>query len=220
VTIPHKSAIIPYLDELDESAQAAGAVNTVKNEDGRLTGYNTDGDGLVRSLAEDLDFTPGVEDIVVAGAGGAARGAIAALCRAGARRIIIFNRTTSKGVELAESLGDRYSNTEILAAESALELKNYLKKAALLVNTTSVGMNREVMPVVDVADLPIDAKVYDMVYSPPVTPLLRQTAELGLRGANGLGMLASQGELAFKIWTGIFPPTGLMKSALINICAY
>lgn len=219
VTIPHKSAIIPCLDELDETAEAAGAVNTVKNIDGRMVGYNTDGDGLVRALAEDLEFVPGQGTILIAGAGGAARGAVAALCRAGAGRIVIFNRTADRAVELAESLGSRYGNTEILVAKNETEVKKYAQRASLLVNTTSAGMKQEVLPFIELADLPIDAKVYDMVYSPPVTPLLSQASALGIRGVNGLGMLAGQGELAFKIWTGIFPPPGLMKSTLANICA-
>ena len=93
VTIPHKTTIIPFLDRLDESAESAGAVNTVQLSGTSLIGYNTDGDGLVDSLATDLAFSPGAEQILVIGAGGAARGAIAALCRAGAKRIIISNRS-------------------------------------------------------------------------------------------------------------------------------
>jgi shikimate dehydrogenase len=219
VTIPHKSSIIPFLDSLDVSAQSASAVNTVKNEEGRLVGYNTDGDGLVRSLAEDLDFLPGDGDIVVIGAGGAARGAIASLCRAGTGRIIVFNRTPANAFEMVENLGLGRTDTEILIAADELELKFYMKKAQLLINTTSVGMNHEMLPFVELADLPDNAKIYDMVYAPAVTPLLHQAGEIGLRAANGLGMLAGQGELAFQIWTGILPPSGLMKSCLVSICA-
>lgn len=219
VTIPHKSSIMPLLDDLDESAQSACAVNTVKNEDGRLIGYNTDGDGLVRSLAEDLEYSPGDGDIVIIGAGGAARGAVASLCRAGVGRIIIFNRTPARAVELVESLQAGHCNTEILIAADSSELKSYMKKASLLINTTSVGMNQDMLPFVDLGDMPNNAKIYDMVYSPAVTPLLRQACEMRLRAVNGLGMLVGQGELAFQIWTGILPPSGLMKSYLLNICA-
>jgi len=218
VTIPHKSSIIPYLDGLDVSAQSACAVNTVKNVDGRLIGFNTDGDGLVRSLAEDLDFLPGDGDIVVIGAGGAARGAVASLCRAGASRVIIFNRTPARALELVESFSLMSCTTEILIAADSSELKAYMKNASLLINTTSVGMNQDVLPFVDLADLSNNGRIYDMVYAPSVTPLLHQASKIGLRAANGLGMLAGQGELAFQIWTGILPPSGLMKSCLLNIC--
>jgi shikimate dehydrogenase len=120
---------------------------------------------------------------------------------------------------LVESLHPINGNTEILIAADTLELKAYMKMASLLINTTSVGMNQDMLPYVDLADLPNSAKIYDMVYAPSVTPLLQQAREIGLRAANGLGMLAGQGELAFQIWTGILPPSGLMKSCLANICA-
>src|SRR5512133_1940020 len=123
VTIPHKTAVMPYLDDLDDSAVAAGAVNTVKNESGRFVGYNTDGDGLVRSLSEDLDFVPQNSSIVIIGAGGAARGAIAALCRAGTKRIIIANRTFDKAVDLASVMSTRYPGTELSIATGCEDLQ-------------------------------------------------------------------------------------------------
>lgn len=212
VTIPHKTAIIPHLDELDESAQSAGAVNTVHLRDGRLIGFNTDGDGFVRSLAEDLGHViNGSETIVVIGAGGAARGAVAALCRAGAGRIIIVNRSYDKAVALAQEMSFRYPGASILTSGRDQVSERHLGSASLLVNTTSLGMKGEKIGFVDLAGLPESAKVYDMVYSPAETPLLREAASIGIGGANGLGMLAAQGELAFQIWTGKEPPHGLMK---------
>ena len=218
VTIPHKVNVMEYLDGLDESAQAAGAVNTVLNDRGRLMGYNTDGDGLVASLAEELGFSPGAGTIVIAGAGGAARGAVAALCRAGARRIVIVNRGRERALELAQSLGGRYGATEIIPTGGAGEPKPWLEGAALVVNTTSLGMNGESIPFLPLSGLPPTSAVYDMVYAPPVTPLLREAAALGLRCANGLGMLAAQGELAFRIWTGRTAPSGVMKGVLSGVC--
>lgn len=214
VTIPHKIAVMAHLDALDESAEAAGAVNTVLNNEGRLIGYNTDGDGLVRSLAEDLGFTPGCGTIVIVGAGGAARGAIAALCRAGAGRIVIVNRGWERALDLAQAMARRYGDTEIIPAADAAELKPWLGETALLVNSTSLGMRDETIPFLRVEDLPRTAAVYDMVYAPDVTPLLREAAGRGLNCANGLGMLAAQGELAFRIWTGTLPPPGVMKGVL------
>lgn len=218
VTIPYKTAVMPYLDELDDTAVAAGAVNTVKNSSGRLIGYNTDGDGLVKSLADDLDFMPQNSSVVIIGAGGAARGAVAALCRAGAKRIVIANRTQDRANELASLMSARYSGTELSIASGYEGLHDHLSQADVLVNTTSLGMNDETIPFIRLQDLSRSARVYDMVYSPPVTPLLREATGAGLKGANGLGMLAAQGELAFTIWTGVIPPSGLMRSAIDAIC--
>lgn len=219
VTIPHKTAVMSYLDDVDESAVAAGAVNTVKNNSGRFIGYNTDGDGLVRSLAADLDFVPQGHSIVIIGAGGAARGATAALCRAGARRIIIANRTRDRAIELTSVMSARFSGTELSIASDYNGLQECLPNIDLVVNTTSLGMNNENIPLLHLGSLPRTARVYDMVYSPYVTPLLREAAARGLKSANGLGMLAAQGELSFTIWTGSVPPSGLMRSALDAVCA-
>jgi shikimate dehydrogenase len=218
VTIPHKTAIMPYLDDLDVTAEAAGAVNTVKNDCGRLTGYNTDGDGLVRSLSSEFGFRVCGASVAVLGAGGAARGAIAALCRAGAERIIIANRTRERAAELASAMAIRFPDSGLSVVSGFKELEDSLEAVDLLVNTTSLGMNRDTLPCLRLTRLPQTALVYDMVYAPQVTPLLQEAALLGLKGANGLGMLAAQGELAFTIWTGITPPSGLMKSVLDGIC--
>ena len=220
VTIPHKTAIIPYIDDLDDSADAAGAVNTVKNDSGRLVGYNTDGDGLVRSCANELGFNVRGTSIAIVGAGGAARGAIAALCRAGAGRIVIANRTRERASELASAMALRFPDTVLSVVSGFKELEDGLATIDLLVNTTSLGMNRDAVPFLRLANLPRTAMVYDMVYAPALTPLLQEAAGLGLRAANGLGMLAAQGELAFTVWTGNIPPFGLMKSVLDGICDY
>jgi len=218
VTIPHKTAVMKYLDDLDESAVAAGAVNTVKNISGRLIGYNTDGDGLVRSLAEDLGFDPRNSSVAIIGAGGAARGAIEALCRAGARHITIANRTYDRASKLASAMSAGFPGTELSTAPGYEDLQQSLPQIDLLINTTSLGMNRENIPCLRLNALPQTAKVYDMVYSPRITPLLIEASAVGLRGANGLGMLAAQGELAFTIWTGEIPPSGLMRCTLEAIC--
>lgn len=217
VTIPHKVEIMACLDALDESAEVAGAVNTVLNDGEKLIGYNTDGDGFVRSLQDDLDFVPGSGTIILAGAGGAARGALAALCRAGARRIVIINRSLDKAQQLSVLLGQRYTSTEIIPASMKDTITPYLNDAVLFVNTTSLGMKNERIPFVSFEDMPPSMKIYDMVYAPAITPLLRDAADHGLRCANGLGMLAGQGELAFWIWTAVTPPVGVMKTVLATI---
>lgn len=218
VTIPHKTAMLPFLDELDASADDAGAVNTVKNEYGRLIGYNTDGAGLISSLSNELGFNVRGASIAIIGAGGAARGAIAALCRAGAGSIIIANRTCENASELASFMAQKFPDTGLSAVTDLNVLEFYLKDIDLLVNTTSLGMNRDTIPFLNLAWLPSTAGVYDMVYAPLVSPLLEEAAGLGLKGTNGLGMLAAQGELAFSIWTGVTPPSGLMKGVLDGIC--
>jgi len=214
VTIPHKTAIIPFLDRLDESAESAGAVNTVKLCGTSLIGYNTDGDGLVDSLSTDLDYSPGAKLILVVGAGGAARGAIAALCRAGAKRIIISNRSLENARAVMLEMNLRYPETRIDAIRQNQLSEEYLGSASLLLNTTSLGMNGERIEGINLAHLPENAKVYDMVYSYSGTPLVKEASASGLRAVNGLGMLVAQGERAFEIWTGQRPPEGVMRKAL------
>lgn len=215
VTIPHKVSVMAHLDDFDESAQSAGAVNTVVNREGRLIGYNTDGDGVVKSLKEDLGFIPGEDStIVVLGAGGAARGAVAAFCRKGAGTIIIVNRDQEKAQALASFMGERFPATKLLSVWEPSELRTCFASTSLIINTTSLGMKNEQIPYLRLADVPVDSVAYDMVYSPPVTPFLRDAEQRGLKCANGLGMLAGQGEISFRLWTGIEPPPGIMRRAL------
>jgi len=219
VTIPHKTAIIDYLDELDESAADAGAVNTVLVQDGIMTGFNTDGYGLVSSLAEELSYVPGATGtIVIIGAGGAARGAVAALCAAGAARIIVVNRSFDNALRFAEEMTIKYPKTSISVSLQNQIGESDLGSDSLLVNTTSIGMNGESISFIDLAKWPKSAKIYDMVYSPLETSLLREALALGIPAVNGLGMLAAQGERAFNIWTGKTAPRGLMKRVLQSIC--
>ncbi len=217
VTIPHKTAIIPFLDRLEESAEAAGAVNTVQLCGRSLIGYNTDGDGLVDSLQTDLDFSPGAEQILVIGAGGAARGAIAALCRAGAKKIVISNRSVEKAHAVLLDMTARYPDTYIDVIHQSQVNEECLGVTSLLLNTTSLGMNGERIEHINHAQLPKHARVYDMVYSRNGTELVNVASASGLRAVNGLGMLVAQGERAFEIWTGQRPPDGVMRLALDSI---
>jgi shikimate dehydrogenase len=219
VTIPYKTAIMDYLDELDESAVAAGAVNTVLLRDSLLKGYNTDGYGFVSSLADDLNYVAGADSIVVIGAGGAARGAVSALCLAGAERIVVTNRSFNRAVELVEEMRARYPNSNVLVSSQDQISEKHLHTASLLINTTSIGMADDRIGCVDLANMSKGSKIFDMVYSPSETPLLREAASIGIEAVNGLGMLAAQGERAFTIWTGITPPKGLMKRVLKGLCS-
>lgn len=214
VTIPHKTSVIPFLDRLDASAESAGAVNTVQLSGTSLIGYNTDGDGLVDSLSSDLDFIPGEDQIIVVGAGGAARGAIAALCRSGARKILICNRSLENARSVMRDMNNRYPETALDVIGQLQVSRELLRSTSLLLNTTSLGMNGERIEGIALSGLPEHAKVYDMVYSPTGTPLVTEASARGLRAVNGLGMLVAQGERAFEIWTGQKPPAGVMRRAL------
>lgn len=214
VTIPHKTAIIPFLDRLDESADSAGAVNTVKLCGTSLIGYNTDGDGLVDALATELNFLPGADQILVIGAGGAARGAIAALCRSGAKNIVLCNRSLDNARSIMQDMSVRYPATRIDVVDTTQVDCELLGLTSLLLNTTSLGMKGERIEYINITHLPVHAKVYDMVYSSSGTPLVKETSASGLQAVNGLGMLVAQGERAFEIWTGQKPPEGIMRQTL------
>ncbi|MDD2851712.1 MAG: shikimate dehydrogenase [Desulfuromonadaceae bacterium] len=214
VTIPHKTSIIPYLDILDDSAERAGAVNTVHLSGSALIGYNTDGAGLVDSLAEDLDFTPGDDQILVVGAGGAARGAIASLCHCGAKNIVICNRSQHAAETIMENINVLYPDTRIQVISCNQVTKEIASLSSLLLNTTSLGMAGEQIEFIKLGDLQKHAKVYDMVYGTLNTPLVSDALASGLNAVNGAGMLVAQGERAFEIWTGQKPVKGTMKLAL------
>jgi shikimate dehydrogenase len=187
----------------------------VLNQDGRLIGYNTDGAGLVASLEHDLDCRAAGKRIAVLGAGGAARGAVAALAEAGAERVTVINRTVDTARLLVRELQDRLSGKALLAVAGYAELPQVLPETDLLINATSLGLHGEEIAGLDLALLPAAAKVYDMVYGSSMTPLVRAARQRGLAASDGLGMLAAQGELAFHHWTGIAPPAGLMSRTLL-----
>lgn len=219
VTIPHKTAIMPLLDELAPSAVLAGAVNTVVNQGGCLIGHNTDGDGLVVSLKDDLDCMVAGVRVVLIGAGGAARGALAALCRGGVRSVTVANRTLTAADALVASFAADFQETVLQACGFDQSLASVLPQTDLVINATSLGMAGEKIEGLPLALLPDHAKVYDMVYSVPQTRLLHEACSRGLKTANGLGMLVAQGELAFFQWHGRAPAAGIMRNALESFCS-
>jgi shikimate dehydrogenase len=215
VTIPHKVAIMPLLDRIAPEAELIGAVNTVLNRDGVLTGFNTDGLGLLAALAEKLGFISQGKSVLVLGAGGAARSAVASLIVAGASRVELVNRSADKAVELVRLMAPHALGCTLASTEPArLADPGFLQEFDLVVNTTSVGMAGDAFEGLDLSALKPGAAVYDMVYAPPVTPLLAQAERLKIPAANGLGMLVAQGEAAFAIWTGHKAPAGCMEGAL------
>ena len=213
VTIPHKTAIMPLLDAIDEDARIIGAVNTVVNEDGRLTGYNTDVTGFIQALL-DAGFAPQGKTAVLLGAGGAARAVIWGLIKAGVAAIHIGVRNPAKIQPLVREFGAYGTLTASHWEQEDFAAK--LLSADLLVNTTPLGMTpqTDAMPPVDWSNVKADAFVYDIIYTPAETRLLREAREHGHRILNGEGMLAGQGAAAFRKWTGVTPDTGLMKARL------
>jgi shikimate dehydrogenase len=217
LTIPHKVAVIPYLDALSAEAELIGAVNTVRREDGLWIGENTDGRGFLRGLRDDAKVNPEGKRAVVLGAGGAARAICVELCLAGVSHLTLVNRDTQRGEALMEHL----------AEETAAEVE-FLKwpepvfvvpeQAEVLVNATSVGLypHVEAMPPVDLRAAGKDLLVCDAVFNPAETRLLRLARANGLATLDGLSMLVYQGVIGFELWTGKKAPESVMKAALVR----
>ena len=213
VTVPHKEGVIPFLDEVDDWASTAGAVNTIVNRDGRLTGHNTDGIGFLRALREGADFEPRGRDVLVLGAGGSARGVVYALARAGVAQIFIANRTRERAERLAAVSIDSGAAAEVLALSDAKEATG---EVALIVNCTSMGMVHgpdEHGTPLSAADIPPTVVVNDLVYNPLETPLLREAAKAGATTLGGIQMLVYQGAASFEMWTGQDAPVSVMLDA-------
>lgn len=219
VTIPHKSAVIPLLDEVAPSARQMGAVNTIVNRDGRLVGYNTDGWGFLASL-EEAGVNPEGLQAVVLGAGGAARAVAVNLALAGAGRIIITNRTPARADALAAQVARVVPGAEVQAAAAGSEAeRRALAGADLVVNCTPLGMHpdrTDLSPVGDIDILPEGAVVYDAVYRPQETRLLREARARGLKTVSGLGMLIHQGACAWEYWFGRRGPAEAMRKAVVQ----
>ena len=213
VTLPHKEAVIPFLDEVDDWASAAGAVNTIVNRDGRLTGHNTDGIGFLRALREGAGFEPRGRDVLVLGAGGSARGVVYALARAGTARLFIANRTVERAQRLAGIATDSGVAAEAMVLSDA---PGATREVALIVNCTSVGMIHgpdDTGSPLSAADIPSTVLVNDLVYNPLETPLLREAARAGAATLGGIQMLVYQGAASFEMWTGQDAPVPVMLEA-------
>ncbi len=229
LTVPHKVAAFDLLDELDESARHWGAVNTVRFEgrspqgdwrslahpeadeftEIRAVGYNTDADAIIGSLEAELGLDLAGITALVTGIGGAGRVAALKLAQSGAKKLFLINRTAAKATDLQGVIRNRFPECETIVGypEEPLDL---------LVNGTSLGLGS--------ADpFPIDRErldfsrvtaVYDLIYQPAETPLLREAKQAGCRSANGLGMLVRQGAEALTIWSGLEAPETVMRQAL------
>jgi len=236
VTLPHKTAVVPYLDRLEGAARWTGAVNTIVCEDGLLVGDNTDGEGFIRSLAEAAGLDGEGLRVVVVGAGGAARAIAVALARRGAARLAVANRTLERARQLAELVGSlpglRLAGPPKALALDDPALADEIRHADLLVQATSCGMGEggaggeegaggkegaggEPSLPVPRAALHPGLVVCEIVYHPLETPLVRAARAAGCRVVTGDGMLVHQGAVAFERWTGRAAPVELMRATLL-----
>ena len=218
VTIPHKGAVVEYLDEVSETAQILGAVNTILNTGGHLTGYNSDGLGFLRSLAEQDEEALG-KKVVVIGAGGAARAVALAVAGAGASQLAIVNRTISRAQQLASLISQRGSLSQVAAIDlDTPEAAEVVSRADVIVDCTPVGMHphESVPSVVPAQWLRPHQLVCDLTYNPHQTVLLSAAQQVGARTMDGTGMLVHQGAIGFEHWTGQPAPVSIMRQALLE----
>ncbi len=217
LTIPHKVAVIDHLDELSLEARAIGAVNTVRIENGKLIGENTDGKGFVRGMRLDSGVDPTGKRVVMLGAGGAARAVATELILAGVSDLLVVNRSIGRGEKTVNDLKAlETSGRSPIRFEPWRGTYVAPDWADLLVNCTSIGLypDVEAMPDVDLSRAKPDMLVVDAVFNPPQTRLLAAAKERGLPTLDGLSMLVCQGVIAFKMWTGRDPDETAMKQAL------
>ncbi|MBC3887154.1 shikimate dehydrogenase [Acetobacterium paludosum] len=216
ITKPHKIEIIKYLDGLDPLAEKIGAVNTVVCRDGKMIGYNTDGFGFIKSIEKKLGQQSKEElTLLILGCGGAVKSVAMALADGGIKKVIIANRTFEKALELTTQINENWPGKAQAISMEESELKKAIAEAAVIVNGTSLGMADapEKTPLAK-SLLKKELLVYDMIYSPPMTQLLKDAKAIGAQTENGLEMLLYQGLLAFELWTGIFPDPELGKKLL------
>lgn len=215
VTVPHKQAVMPHLHRWMPAAEAIGAVNTiVVEEDGQLTGDNTDGAGFIADLqAHNVD--PAGKRALVIGAGGSSRAVVYGLAEAGVTSVKILNRTVSKAVDLAESMQSYFPGIDITSASFPDDVTGSTKDADLIVNCTSLGMEPHVegLPWEENVEFREDQIVYDLVYNPAMTRLLQLASTDGATAIGGLGMLVYQGAIAWEKWTGETAPVAVMQQA-------
>ena len=223
LTVPHKIAAFAQIDDADETATRAGSVNTIRIRDKKLIGSGTDGEGFLRAIRS--EFSVDVRDlrVMIIGAGGGTGHAIAWQCALeNCERLVLVNRTLEKAMALADSLRPFFAGPRVLGPVARLEavpwdeaaLRAQLQDIDLIVNATPLGMNPSDPAPIATRLLAPHHMVFDTVYGPSRTSLLRAADEAGARGANGLSMLLHQGALSFSIWFDRDAPIDLMRAAL------
>jgi shikimate dehydrogenase len=209
LTVPHKLLAVEMVDDLDASAKKWGAVNTIKFENGRAVGFNTDADAIVTALREDLKLELRGAKILLLGAGGAGRTAALKLASENVAELFLVNRTASKAEEITAEIKKQSLTVKVSVG--------YPKAGVdLILNATSLGLKLDDASPLDEKQYSLNQTraVYDMIYRPAETRLLAAAKAAGCKTANGLGMLLHQGAKAFEIWTGRPAPLDVMRRAL------
>lgn len=212
ITIPHKEACIPFLEEVYPIARIIGAINTIHLKDGRLIGYNTDGRGFIRALKEVLKIKPRGKKFFILGAGGAARAIGFNLVKEGAKEVAFYDVVRSKAENLVIDLRLHFPNCRIELVSSLP--KSSLRDFDCLINATPVGMKKSDPLVIDPKVFHSRLAVCDLIYNPPQTRLIKIAKQKRLKAMNGLGMLLYQGVIAWELWTGKKAPVAVMRKAL------
>ncbi len=216
VTIPHKLEAMQQCDELTDSTKALGVANTIHFKDGKIYGDSTDGPGLVKALHEELGFNVRGSRILLLGAGGGAGKAIATqLAVDGCSELYLSNRTVEKVEQLSADLAHHEATTCYSINNADIALAIIADDLDLIINATSLGMKPDDRPPYPLDALKQKHKVYDAIYNPSETVLLKVAREAGAATANGLSMLVHQGALSFETWTAQTPDTQLMKAAIL-----
>ena len=219
LSMPHKMAAVALMDECSPAAELIGAINTIVNQEGRLIGHNTDGIGFMRAL-EDIQVSIIGDTMTVIGAGGAATAIISQAALDGVKTIHVFNRKDEfypiiqeKLTQIAQKTACELTLTDL---EDQMALKTAIDQSSLLVNATGVGMkpNDTVSPLKDKTLLRESLAVYDVIYNPRETQLLKDAKAVGAKTANGLSMLLYQGAAAFELWTGKAMPVEKVKALI------
>jgi shikimate dehydrogenase len=222
VTIPHKEKVIPLLDEVDAAAAGIGAVNTIVKKDGNLSGFNTDSIGFLRALRQEGGFDPARRRAVLLGAGGVARAAGFALVHAGVASLMLTDVVVESAQRLVADLRRSFDQATDPAPEigvllqGSTEFEKAVRDCDLLVNCSPVGMKHgatEAQSPLKAGLIGKGALVYDLVYNPADTPLLKDASTAGARTLGGLAMLVYQGAAAFELWTGEAAPVDIMMKA-------
>lgn len=214
VTLPHKTAVIRYLDSVDKTAELIGAVNTIKFYGNHAKGFNTDGVGAVKAIEEVSSVKN--KKIIILGAGGAARAIAFQILLEGAGSIVIANRTPENALNLQKDIIEKL-NLDIKTVDFGKGLESELLDADILINTTPIGMypHTDDEPPVRSQMMHENLIVNDIVYNPLKTGLLREAEKCGAKTVSGIKMLIYQGVEAFKMWTGIYPPVNIFENALV-----
>jgi len=212
LTIPHKVAVMQYLDDIAPEARIIGAVNTVRRAGDRFIGENTDGKGFLRGLRDDAGVDPAGKRITIFGAGGAARAIATELGLAGAARMTVVNRGVERGETMTADLRKNVPSEVLFEPWRGMYVVS--DDVDVVVNATSIGLYPDVDATPDVDFSGTRAVVCDAVFNPPETELLREARSCGLRTLDGLSMLVYQGVIGFELWTGREAPATVMKEAL------